>query len=411
MVLARKFRFVGSGVHVQETNLVRKSDRRTRFVVAFAALRRSRTVVAVLLVAGTLAACAPPRPVSGFLAPVATQVQGATEHTLFVATTRQRDATPGTLFNGERSPTLSFAELTVSVPPTHVPGAVEFARAAPGDPNTEFVARSAEILDGDRAFLQALNAQLAQRPKGKRDIFLFIHGFNTLFAEAAYTQAQVVHDSATVSVPVVFTWASRGDPFQYVYDNNSATVARDNLVHTLKLLLASNAEKINILAHSMGNWATVEAFRQLKLTNGVKDKSKIGVILLAAPDLDFDVFKSQLRSFGKINHPFYVILSRDDKALGISSFIAGGQTRVGNATNAAELTALGATVIDLSDVQANDPVNHGKFMELATIGPQLRSVLATGVKAGRGPGAAAVATNSLVTLLGAPVKIIGAVAQ
>ena len=50
-------------------------------------------------------------------------------------------------------------------------------------------------------------------------------------------------------------------------------------------------------------------------------------------------------------------------------------------------------------------------MELATIGPQMRTVLASGVKAGRGPGVAAVATNSLVTLLGAPVKIIGAVAQ
>jgi esterase/lipase superfamily enzyme len=391
--------------------LDRKSDRRTRFVLPAAAPRGSRAVVAALLVAATLSACGAPRPVSGFLAPVATPANGAVEHTIFVATTRQRDATPGTLFNGERSPSLSYAELTISVPPTHVPGAVEFAKAAPGDPNTEFVTRDAELLNGDKAFLQALNAQLALRPKGKREIFLFVHGFNTLFAEAAYTHAQVVHDSRTDSVPVVFTWASRGDPFQYVYDNNSATVARDNLVHTLNLLLASNAEKINILAHSMGNWVTVEAFRQMKLTGDVKDKSRVGAVLLAAPDLDYDVFKSQLRSFGKIDHPFYVILSRDDKALGISSFIAGGQTRVGNASDTAELTALGATVIDLSDVQANDPVNHGKFMELATIGPQMRSVLATGVKAGRGPGAAAVATNSLVTLLGAPVKIIGAVAQ
>jgi hypothetical protein len=89
------------------------------------------------------------------------------------------------------------------------------------------------------------------------------------------------------------------------------------------VLLASNAVKVNILAHSMGNWVTVEAFQQMKLTGDVKDKSKIGVILLAAPHLDFDVFKSQLRSFGKIEHPCYVILSRDDKALGISSFIAG----------------------------------------------------------------------------------------
>jgi esterase/lipase superfamily enzyme len=135
------------------------------------------------------------------------------------------------------------------------------------------------------------------------------------------------------------------------------------------------------------------------------------LILLAAPDLDYDVFKSQLRSFGKIEHPFYIIISRDDKALGISSFIAGNETRVGNAANSAELTELGATVIDLSDVKANDPVNHGKFMELATMGPQLQTLLASGVKASHGPGVAAVATNSLVTLLGAPVKIIAAVAQ
>jgi esterase/lipase superfamily enzyme len=103
--------------------------------------------------------------------------------------------------------------------------------------------------------------------------------------------------------------------------------------------------------------------------------------------------------------------SRDDKALGISSFIAGGQNRVGNATDTAELTALGATVIDLSDVQANGPVNHGKFMELATIGPEMRSILASGVKVNHRAGAAAVATNSLVTLLGAPVQIISGAVQ
>ena len=145
------------------------------------------------------------------------------EHTLFVATTRQRDPSPGTLFNGERSPALSYAELTVSIPPTHVPGAVEFAKAAPGDPNTDFVARSAEILDGDKAFLQALNVQLALRPRGKRDIFLFVHGFNTLFAEAAYTHAQVVHDiQARFRCP----WCSLGPRAATLSNMSTTTTAR-----------------------------------------------------------------------------------------------------------------------------------------------------------------------------------------
>jgi hypothetical protein len=74
--------------------LVRRSDRRTRFVLLAAAPRDSRAVFTLLMVVGTLAACCAPRPVSGYLTPVATSASGATEHTLFVATTRQRNSPP-----------------------------------------------------------------------------------------------------------------------------------------------------------------------------------------------------------------------------------------------------------------------------------------------------------------------------
>ena len=87
-----------------------------------------------------------------------------------------------------------------------------------------------------------------------------------MFAEGVYRLAQLAHDSKAPGVPVLFTWASRGKPTAYVYDLNSATAARDGLEHTLRLLLASNAEEVNVLAHSMGNWVTVEAFRQIKIS-------------------------------------------------------------------------------------------------------------------------------------------------
>ena len=86
----------------------------------------------------------------------------------------------------------------------------------------------------------------------------------------------------------------------YVYDLNSATAARDSLEHTLRLLLASNAEEVNVLAHSMGNWVTVEAFRQIKISAGdLSHANKIGNVYLAAPDIDIDVFKWRMRRFGK----------------------------------------------------------------------------------------------------------------
>jgi esterase/lipase superfamily enzyme len=364
-----------------------------------------------LAVAVTLVACAT-RPESGYLSPVAENTIGATDHTLLIVTTRERDSRPGTFFNGERGKSVHYATLTVSIPPTHVPGKIEWASTPPGNPATNFVVRDEKSLDDDKAFVQALNAQLAVRPKGSRKVFVFIHGFNTLFAEGVYRFAQIVQDSKATGVPVLFTWASRGKLAAYVYDNNSATAARDDLAHTLRLLLASNADQVNILAHSMGNWVAVEAMRQIKISGDLKYPgkyaSKIGDIFLAAPDIDVDVFKSEMRSFGKPRRPFYIVLSKDDKALGFSKFIAGGENRVGADSDIAELEALGATVIDLTDVKGDDPTNHDKFVQLATVAPELRAVLAQGIGS-KGDAATAdeLASSLPSTLLGGGAKISG----
>jgi esterase/lipase superfamily enzyme len=374
---------------------------------------RSLAVLAIVLVAVCLGGCAS-RPESGFLSAVALSAPGAVDHTLLVATTRERDDRPGTLFNGDRASATDYAELTVSVPPTHRAGEIEWATTAPGDPNVDFVVRDEKYLDGDKAFVQALNAQLARRPPGSRKVFLFIHGFNTMFAEGLYRLAQLAHDSKAPGVPVLFTWASRGKPTAYVYDLNSATSARDGLEHTLRLLLSSNAEEVNVLAHSMGNWVTVEAFRQIKISGDLAHANKIGNVYLAAPDIDIDVFKSQMRRFGKPRKPFYIILSQDDRALFLSGKIGGGVTRVGDNPDVAELASLGATVIDLTDLKATDSTNHDKFAQLATVGPELRGVLARGIprdhqasdagdKAVSGVGAI---VSLPLTILGAPIKII-----
>jgi esterase/lipase superfamily enzyme len=376
-------------------------------------LKRPFSVLALVFLAFSLVACAS-RPETGFLSAVAYSPPGAVDHTLLIATTRERDERPGTLFNGDRATTTSYAELTVSIPPNHKTGEIEWATTPPGDPNVDYVVHDEKYLDGDKAFVQALNAQLALRPPGSRKVLLFIHGFNTMFAEGVYRLAQLAHDSKAPGVPVLFTWASRGKPTAYVYDLNSATAARDSLEHTLRLLLASNAEEVNVLAHSMGNWVTVEAFRQIKISGDLSHRDKIGYVFLAAPDIDIDVFKSQMRRFGKPRKPFYIILSEDDRALFLSRTIAGGVTRVGDNPDVAELAALGATVIDLTDLKATDSTNHDKFAQLAAVAPQLQGVLARGVPRDHQAsdvgqtavsGVGAVASLPL-TILGAPIRII-----
>ncbi|AMJ62013.1 alpha/beta hydrolase [Bosea sp. PAMC 26642] len=377
------------------------------------ALGCGRAALFSVLLATLVAACAS-RPETGFLAPVTVATSG-TEHTLLVATTRKRDDRPGTLFGGERGRSLDFAKIGISVPQAHKPGEIEWASAPPGNANTDFVVRQATYLDGEKEFVRSLNAQLATRPRGKRKVLLFIHGYNTMFAESVYRFGQVVHDSKAPAVPVLFTWASRGALTQYVYDTNSATTARDDLERTIRLIFASDAEQVNILAHSMGNWVTVEALRQIKIAGPLPQIGKLGLVFLAAPDIDVDVFKSQMRRFGKPRKPFYIVLSKDDQALRASSFIAGGGNRLGADGNYDELAALGAVVIDLTDVKALDSSNHGKFAQLAEFAPQLSAVLENGIGGGSedpalSPGAVEGTVGKLVslpiTLIGAPIKIL-----
>jgi esterase/lipase superfamily enzyme len=325
-----------------------------------------------------LAACAV-RPESGYLTPVAGAPLAASDYNILIATTRKKDPRPGTMYGDERSAALSFASIDVSVPPNHVSGHVELAALAPGNPENDFVVRQEQYLDDDKQFITNLNNRLAASPPGQRRVLLFVHGYNTMFAEGLYRFAQIVHDSKSPAVPVLFSWASRGKLNAYVYDTNSATAARDDLEHTLRLILASNADGVDILAHSMGNWVTLEAFRQIKISGNKPQMSKLGAVVLAAPDVDVDVFKSQMRRLGKPPRPYYILVSRDDKALSFSSFIAGDEPRLGADSNISELNALGATVIDVTDVRGKDPSNHQKFAELAAIAPKLRPLLEQGI--------------------------------
>ncbi len=323
------------------------------------------------------------------------QTAGSKEHTIFAATTRQKDQ--ASLFSGERSPVLNFSVANILVPPTHKGGA------------TDFAIRNASYMDHDKIFLTAINKELRTRPRGKRKLLLFIHGYNTNFVDGLFRLTQLVHDVQSPAVPVLFSWASRASLTNYVYDLNSATIARDDLERTIRLVFQSEAEEVNVVAHSMGNWVTVEAIRQISISGNRPPVEKLGHIILAAPDIDVDVFKSQMRRIGAPKRPYLVMISRDDLALRVSSLLAGGQKRIGAAEDTAELTALGAVVVDLSDISSSDTMGHGKFADLASIGSDLPAVLQRGMNssAANRPGGVIGATMTLpLAVLGAPIKFI-----
>jgi esterase/lipase superfamily enzyme len=286
----------------------------------------------------------------------------AATHEIFVATTRRKATkNPRQVFDAERSLQTSFARVDMSVPKIHKVGHIERARgAAESNPAKDFTAERV-VFYGDAAqFEKAVGADIARR--GDRAL-VFVHGFNNGFDDGVYRITQIVHDMHYPGTPVLFSWASAGKTTGYIYDKESANAARDNLEATLKMLARTKARSIDIIAHSMGTWVTMEALRQLAIEGNRDLDGKLGYVVLASPDIDVDVFKKQMERYGKPDKPFTVLLSGDDRALRISGLISGAKPRVGDYGNAKDLASYGVTVVDLTNTKGGDRLNHAKFAD------------------------------------------------
>ncbi len=291
-----------------------------------------------------------------------TEIAG--NHSIFVTTTREASS-DAKVFGNSRSPRLNFARVNVTVPKAHKVGQIERKKPGkPDDPLKYFTATEVVAFDAQPQFSNALSADIAAR--GGR-VMVFIHGYNTSFDSAVYRATQIAHDSGYPGTPVLFSWASGGSTKDYVYDRESASVARDQLEVTLRLLAQSGARRIDIVAHSMGTWVTMETLRQLALSGDRDLGGKLGDVVLASPDIDVDVFRSQMRRYGKPTRPFFLMLSADDRALKLSGLLAGNRPRVGDYANAADLAELGVVVVDLSNEKGGDSLNHTKFADNPTL--------------------------------------------
>jgi len=327
---------------------------------------RWRGASLAILAALSLGACS--NNIKGFLVPVAESAPGATPVEMVVATTRMKAPSPGEMFSGARSPTQSFADIVVSIPPDGVRkiGDVEWPKQVPGNPATDFVTLKADIIDKQQA-IATFSKILKKSPR--RQALVFVHGFNNRFEDAVFRFAQIVHDSGsgTDFAPILFTWPSRGSALAYGYDRESSSYSRDALEDLLRWLSKNpQVTEISILAHSMGNWVTLEALRQMAIRDG-RVAAKIRTVLLAAPDVDVDLAREQIATMGAERPNFTLFVSEDDRALALARHVWGGP-RLGAINPDIEpykttLAQEKIDVVNLTTFRSSDEFNHGKFAE------------------------------------------------
>lgn len=289
---------------------------------------------------------------------------------LFVASTRRGDG-------GQGDGRAHFSLIAVGVPQGHRAGVVERPSFGAPDRHRHFTLLSRSALDEDE-----FGAEVASHVSGRigvaRDILLYVHGFNTSLDEARFRLAQIVADGRYPGVAAAFTWNSRGGLFAYEQDKEAATVSRDALEKLIvDLSHTPGVGRVHILAHSMGAWLTMEAMRSIAISGHPDLDGRLGQIMLAAPDIDFTVFRQQVARLDPSHVSIFV--AGNDRALSLSSRIAGDRPRLGaldpgKSEEKAELDRLGVAVYDISSF-STDFVGHGAFAEAPDVVRQIGAQL------------------------------------
>jgi esterase/lipase superfamily enzyme len=194
--------------------------------------------------------------------------------------------------------------------------------------------------------------RLAQAPK--REVLLYVHGFNETFATAAYTAAELCHFLGREQVCVLFTWpasSTGGFLTSYTATTESADYAVEHLKKTIRMIATTpGVEGLHILAHSRGTALTLRAMTALTteaIAAGKEpaDLYKIDNLVLLSPDVDVDIAGQEVTSF--LSDPDLVTISPEarlprvlkgrltiyaspeDRALAISKVLFRSRARVG----------------------------------------------------------------------------------
>ena len=292
--------------------------------------------------------------------------------TVYAATTRSRQSADANVFTTGRSRELNYARFDMSIPPDHKDSNIEWPKGKP-NPRTDFVVANQSMLSAD-GFQKDMKAERRHRTVG-----IFVHGYNYNFQESLFRLAQMASDSDIDSVPILFSWPSQGTLTGYVADREAVLYSRDYLQ---QLILSVSRDKDNgqilLFGHSMGSMLIMETLRQLKLEGRQDVLSRLRVVL-AAPDIDVDVFRTQLQVIGKMSPPMTILVSSDDRALYASSILDADNSRVGrldiNDPKIRDAAIKGGVqIVDISALKTTDTFRHDRYASLAKLGPELSAL-------------------------------------
>ncbi len=303
---------------------------------------------------------------------------------VFYATDRKRNpqsSEEDIRYTNERAPSeiVSLGVCSVSIPKSHELGKLErppkwkiWARLKP----SEHIMLLSTTELSSQEFWQWLDTSVSE--SAKRDAFIFVHGYNVSFEDAALRTAQLAKDLSFEGGPVMFSWPSKGKVLSgYLSDEGTIQWSRLHLKKFIEdVCMSSNASAVHLIAHSMGSRALVEVVQALN--SAILPANTLKQLIFAAPDVDSGVFQQAAQVLSTMCSRVTLYASDNDKALRISKAVH-GYARAGEA-GAGILFVAGVDTIDASLVDT-DFLGHSGF---ATANPLMQDIYYL-VQHGHGP--------------------------
>jgi esterase/lipase superfamily enzyme len=268
---------------------------------------------------------------------------------------------PGERYSGERG-TLQFGRVEVSIPDSHDKGKLEkpslFRLQFREDPEKHIVLLTLEQVEA-AAWTTELKQKLAVC--SKRDVLLFIHGYNVGFEDAARRAAQFQKDLEFQGLTVLYSWPAEGKVRKYMVDEDNVLWTVDDFEEVLcTLMTETGAERVHAVGHSMGSRVLTEGIRRMDPAALPATAAKLRDVVFAAPDINADTFRKFVEKFYRRAERFTLYASNADKAMGISQRLH-RYPRAGDTRDGVVLSA-GLETIDASAVD-KDFMGHSYFCE------------------------------------------------
>ena len=225
-----------------------------------------------------------------------TQMRDYVKVPVFYGTTRKVASHDRKNVYGRERGKLQYGVNWVSIPRSHEPGELEEPSVRTltfrENPAKHVVLLEVRAMHKERWFAN-LNASIAVA--GTNQTFVFIHGYNTTFSEASRRTAQIKYDLGFAGPAILFSWPSHGRESMYLADEANAEWSVPLLARFLvDVRRRTGTTTIHVIAHSLGNRALTRAVQSIDLDNDIQPKPSFSQVMLAAPDMDADVFRDEL---------------------------------------------------------------------------------------------------------------------